>query len=196
MNLYAYVGNDPVNATDPTGEQAVGVNAELTAVLKGGGRVAAEAAVDMQSGEIRGRITVGPRAGVRGRANASVFVEPSSTQENQITTSAALVGEASVGIKTPVGSAGASLDVAAGATDTNGSGEFFTNFTPAANAKWGPVSLDNDGRASLSVGASAGAAAGADYTIEVNISIPDTINGIRNAANYLLGGDEEDLINE
>lgn len=150
----------------------------------------------MQSGEIRGRITVGPRAGARARANASAFVEPSSTRGNQFTVSAALVGEASLDLKTPIGSAEASLDLAAGATDTNGSGEFFASFTPTANANWGPVSLDNDGRASVSVGAGAGAAAGADYTFEVNISIPDTINGIQDAANSLLGGFEEDVIDE
>jgi len=73
---YTYVGNDPVNAWDPDGERTFGLNAEGQIAIGPGIKLAAEVAIDTETGEFRVSVTAGRRVGLRGKASVSGFIEP------------------------------------------------------------------------------------------------------------------------
>jgi len=101
---YTYVGNDPVNGVDPTGEAAVGLKVQgQIATLEGGGKFVVEVSVDFKTGEIRASGSVGPRIGLRGKGRVEGFVEPSSKHDNSFSAKGVASGEASAEIKRRLG---------------------------------------------------------------------------------------------
>jgi|GEM_PF-697100 len=74
MNLYAYVGNDPVNLQDPTGEIALGLASKVIKVaIKGGdiGATFAGAAADV--GTLRSGASLGTKLGAAASLASEVF---------------------------------------------------------------------------------------------------------------------------
>ncbi|MDN7134969.1 RHS repeat-associated core domain-containing protein [Pseudidiomarina terrestris] len=84
MNWYAYVGNDPLNATDPTGEAKLKVGVEATLVVIGGARIGASISVDFDNGDISTEIYGGPRLGVEAGLGVPLSVEESSTAIDEV----------------------------------------------------------------------------------------------------------------
>ena len=179
MNLYAYVGNDPLNMTDPTGEQAVGLNVDAALVVKGGGRFQAEVAYDFETNELRASATFGYRAGLRGRAEFGFFVEPSSEIGNQLNMEAVAIAEAGVEAKVLIANVEASAQGDLGVIESIGGEDgFIAEIDPNVSANWGPISVDESGRSTFSIGGGAGGTVGTDYTVSANVSFPDIANSI------------------
>jgi len=79
VNLYAYVGNDPVNFVDVGGEKRLSVGAQGTAVFKGGVQAGIEASIDTETGEIGISVEFSVRAGLDLGVALTGSVEESST---------------------------------------------------------------------------------------------------------------------
>ena len=77
MNLYAYVGNDPVNATDPSGEQRVRVGASGKLAAGLGLRAGAELSFDFDTYEIGAKFQLGGSLGLGAGGGITLAVEES-----------------------------------------------------------------------------------------------------------------------
>ena len=78
MNMYAYVANDPLNATDPTGQAKVKAGVEVTAVAIAGARLGVTVAVDLDNGDVTFEIIGGGRVGLDVGVGVPLTVEESS----------------------------------------------------------------------------------------------------------------------
>jgi len=172
---YTYVGNDPINGIDPTGEKRWGLNINGTIAFKAVGvKVSINANYDTESKELGGAVTVGYRAGAKLSAKAEAYVEPSSTKGNVAT----LRGEVKVEGQAGLGAGGTELGVSGEAgyggevsSDGNSQGGFADVDT---QANLGFVSTDPEtGRTSLSVGGGVGVAVGVDIKISGNRSFAE-----------------------
>ena len=199
FNRYAYVANDPINGVDPDGLAAFGVNVEAQLAILSGGRLKFEAAVDTGTGEIRARLLLGERVGLRGKAKVSGFVEPSSKIGNEVSVKHALSGDASVEVHSgPLFTGEASIEGDIGVKASTSTGlsldkQLDTNL----QVKVGGVTTDTNGRTAIAVGGGLGGSVGTDTTISANISLSDTLNTISSKINIVgqmsrLGKETED----
>jgi RHS repeat-associated protein len=169
INLYAYVGNDPLNNTDPNGEERWGVNVGFKFALgKVGFRATLNVNIDTDTRELGGSLTGGYRAGAALAAKGEVYREPSSQQGNQASITGELVGEAAVEIM----GFGVSGDVTAGASASTKEGiQKHGVEVSEPTVGRGPVSADSSGRTTVSIGGDVGVAAGADVTVSGNVAV-------------------------
>jgi hypothetical protein len=158
-------------------------------LLARGGRFRVEVAVDFKTGEIRANATFGERVGLRGKAAISGFAEPSQKIGNELSAKHTLAGDASAELKAgPIGSVEASIEGELGVEISTSGGGIVANIDPTLSGNLGPVSLDDSGRASVSLGAGLGASAGLDTTVSANFSIPDTIDAAKNLGGNIKQG--------
>ena len=146
MNWYAYVGNDPMNATDPTGEVKLELKLEAQLVIGVGAKLSIGGYVDTETLEAGATISGGPRVGLEGGVNVAASVSESSASPaiSGLDSSASVDGSISVGI----------IGVGKEIHSSDGSLNSLDNgFSGSANASLKNI---NVGKAGLSVGASVG----------------------------------------
>ena len=99
VNLYAYVGNDPINSTDPTGTEkySFGVSGDL--VVFAGVRLSVEVSFDSETMETSVSLSGGPRLGLAAGFVAFGKVAESSdaAASNSISSTARVNADASAG---------------------------------------------------------------------------------------------------
>jgi RHS repeat-associated protein len=172
INLYAYVGNDPVNHTDPTGEDRYKVEIDVSGALGLGASGTLTFELDTESREIGGTVEVGANVGIGGSLSASFEREPSSVKGNRGSLGGELKAEADVGVRL-----GRDLSLAAGGeasaeygVRTNGPPDRGADAKASATAGRRHVSTDGSGPADrASVGASA--TVGASVKAGGNVSV-------------------------
>jgi len=178
FNRYAYAANDPVNMVDPDGEKAVGFRVEGQAVAGTGGKFSVEVSVDFKTGEVRASGSVGARLGLKGQGSIELFAEPSSKKGNSLRGQGVVSAEASAEIKTPLGTGEVSSSAEFG-VGTDGLIPPSADSLFDLSGNWGPISVDENDRASLGVGGGLGGSAGTEYAIEGSLSIPDTVEAAK-----------------
>ena len=174
MNLYAYVGNDPLNVIDQTGMRRWGINFVVN-VAAGpvGGKVRLDVSYDTTHGELSVKGTAGYKAGAQLGAKLEGYAEPSgdTPKGTSLAATGTIKVEAVGEVKTPVGSASASASAQGDlGVSTNNGVELGGDASADAGASWGPVSVDDNGRASVGIGGNVGVAAGAQVTGEITLS--------------------------
>jgi uncharacterized protein RhaS with RHS repeats len=197
INLYAYVGNDPVNMVDPTGMEkwTLSVQGQLTFNLPGrlkknpiikaisrrvpiGGRLGIKVSIDDETGDISATILGGPRVPasekiVNARIVGGLSVSPSGEKVGT-----ALEGKvsASTDVSLPIGSV--ELTTGGVSISTNNGVEFEG---PSYSASPG-VSVAGDLQ-SGSIGLDMGIGASAGVTAEVTATVNpgDIVNGAADA---------------
>lgn len=174
MNLYAYVGNDPMNMVDPTGERRWGINfvANL-AVGPVGGKVRLDVSFDTTHKEVTLKGTAGYKVGAQLGAKLEAYTEPSNDKPKGLSLSGtgSLKGEAVAEIKTPLGNAGVDATAEGGIELSTSNGvEGVGDLDANATGSWGPTSVDSDGRASVGLGGNVGVSGTAQATGEITLS--------------------------
>ena len=171
-NLYAYVGNDPLNFLDPLGNARFGVVGDVrVAAGLGGYRFTFGAEYDTESREFGLKFALGYRAGFKLSAKVEGFMEPSSVKGNRFAVRAKGAAEVQAEIK--AGIAGTSLNYEGGAYAELSTDEKWYDLSLFLNedepdAYVGPGSIDENGRVTVSFGGGVGVAAGVDVEIEGN----------------------------
>jgi RHS repeat-associated protein len=180
MNLYAYVGNDPLNMTDPTGEIRISGGLNVTLAYKIGVRVAVRVSIDTETFEAGGSLTVGGRVGVRGSAGVEGSITASEHRGNDLTAqvdvNAEVGASVNAGSKSVGPSASASLVTLTASTTDGKSGVEGPRLTGGS----GDGSRDTTGGSKGGIGVSAGGSAGVDATASANFSLPDTAAAVEN----------------
>ena len=172
MNLYNYVGNDPLNATDPTGmeEYKVGVSGNL--VVLGGANAGVSGSYDSTNKAMTVSFKMGVRTGASAgiKATATVNESPDSATSSfstNVTADAKISGGfAEGGVK---GNLGYSSD-----KGTSGGAEPFSAVGAKAVIEKGQVTGG-------SLSASGGASAGTGLEISMTINFQEMSDAINNA---------------
>jgi RHS repeat-associated protein len=96
MNMYAYVGNDPVNSIDPSGKIKISLGVEAQVVVVAGAKVGVGIYVDTKTLESGATISGGPRIGLEAGASLSVGLSESSDTPAETGTKSTATVDASV----------------------------------------------------------------------------------------------------
>jgi len=173
INLYAYVGNDPVNHSDPRGEERYKLEIDVSGVLGVGADTKLTLEADTESIEVGGSLEVGGKVGLGASASVSFEREPSSAKGNQGSVGARVKAEAEVGIRAGkdrslAARAEASREYNVRSDGTRGGG----NLERSASATAGRHHASTDGRpppdkASVGAEVSAGAAVRAQGNVSL-----------------------------
>jgi RHS repeat-associated protein len=163
MNLYAYVGNDPVNMNDPTGMTRYKFNLGFKVAVGNGFSLNVNGSLDTESFEISAGVGGTVRTGLAAGGQLSLTSEPSSTKGNSVYAE----GNADVTLGT-----GEESIVAKGQYSNTGGLDGDVSLQSAIKVGANGVDLNPD----------IGLSAGVGGTLEGNVSIPDTMNNISNAA--------------
>src|SRR5690606_25184298 len=83
MNLYAYVGNDPVNMIDPSGMVKISLGLEVQVVVVAGAKISVGVYIDTKTLEAGATISGGPRLGLQAGASVAVGISESSNSPAQ-----------------------------------------------------------------------------------------------------------------
>ena len=173
FNLYAYVGNDPVNSNDPEGKRRWGFNVDVKVAFKGVGfRLNFGANYDTQSNEVGLNGALGYRAGAQVGAKLEGYVEPSSKQGAHAKIGGDITGEAALEAKLGAGKIGGSGEVKLGGSySTKDGGEKHgPEFSGSAGS--GVLSQDSSGRTTVSIGGNVGVAVGGEVSGSANVPGP------------------------
>jgi RHS repeat-associated protein len=166
MNLYAYVGNDPMNNTDPTGtlrhEAKVEADGSAGVGVKGG----ASASYDDETREISVSVTVGLKVGLGGGVEATYSPQESSEKGNDASVTSS--------VKTQASGLGQTATVTA----------IESKFSTKDGATQGPAVSDIETQTGVTVDPtgldlSFGGTVGPEVTLEINVSIPQTGRAIK-----------------
>ena len=172
LNWYAYVGNDPVNATDPSGEVRASFTVGATFVALGGAQGSVSFSIDTETGEI----SVALKASARTGAQIGVKVSGSITESEKLGNRVSAAATAD----TQVGNASGAIKVETGVEVSSDKGLEFKkpeiSVTPS-------VSADENG---FDTDFKPGRSAGVGVEVSANLSIPDTLNNISDAAGAVL----------
>ena len=97
--LYTYVGNDPLDRTDPTGLIEIELGLEAEAFVGGGIKLGGSVSFDTQTLEIGAKGTFGIGGGFSAGAGIIASISPSSNEpaRSATTTSTSLVGSLNAG---------------------------------------------------------------------------------------------------
>jgi len=98
LNWYAYVGNDPLNKTDPSGEVKLEGGLDITLAFYAGGKVGLSFSIDTKTLEIGGSVTAGPRLGLEAAVALTGSVsESGTTARNNVSMDISANASASLG---------------------------------------------------------------------------------------------------
>ena len=179
LNLYGYVGVDPSNSVDPTGQTRYGFNFNFKiAIGKVGFRVALNVNYDDTSNEVGGSASAGYHVGAVLESKAELYAEQSSELGDQF----AIQGDvgAKVGAKVETtavvtGEFSAEGNATAGWSSETGFNASADPLIPTAEGSIGPAAVNPEtGRASISIGGGVGASAGGDITVSGNVDLDDS----------------------
>ncbi|MEG3768536.1 RHS repeat-associated core domain-containing protein [Alteromonas sp. 14N.309.X.WAT.G.H12] len=160
MNLYAYVGNDPVNFSDPTGKTRWKVKLGIKIVGTTGGAWEVGFSFDDETYEVSGSAGASVRFGAEAGTDISFTREKSSYRGN--TASAKLTADVSVGL---------------GEDTAKYEGELSTNTGFAHDGSMeSALKVDSNG---LNLNPNMGVSVGIGGQVEGNVSLPDTLNNIQ-----------------
>jgi hypothetical protein len=97
--LYTYVGNDPLDKTDPTGLVEIDFGLEAELFIGGGTKLGGEVSFDTQTLEVGAKGTFGIGGGLNAGVGLVGSISPSSTEpaRSTTTTSTSIVGSANLG---------------------------------------------------------------------------------------------------
>ena len=99
VNLYAYVGNDPITFADPSGKERWKFEVDISAVLGAGadGKISVE--YDTETVEVGASVEVGGKLGYGGSASVTIEREPSSAKGNRGSVGVHGKAEAEIGVR-------------------------------------------------------------------------------------------------
>lgn len=177
MNLYAYVGNDPLNYTDPTGMVKVNLDVGVQFVAIKGGRIGGGVSIDFKTGEISVRGTAGVRSGFSGALEGSITFSQSENLGNSA--SASVSANADAGWV--IGSS--EVNLAGGEASTDGG---LKNTSGGMETSRGVDFEDSRGGRGLVVKPNLGVSAGVDATGQATLSLPDTGRAIGERVNQAM----------
>ena len=102
INLYAYVANDPVDGTDPTGLKEWNVSLDVETTVVFGGKLSMSVSIDSKTLSLGGSIAIGPTAGlnvgVGGSVSKSSGAEAGTQPKTGVTTRTDVTASGQVGL--------------------------------------------------------------------------------------------------
>jgi RHS repeat-associated protein len=214
MNLYGYVGNDPVNQHDPTGQTATGLTIGGTYVSGGGGSAEIKIVIDWSTGEVRVEFKGGAEVGAKAGLNLSGFVEDSRHEGNSASAGWRVHGNlgANVNVRAgaqPIVDAKLKAEGAVGGqSDTKGPAGGMQGTakacmigaciggTAGVNANTGryesgnsaDVSSNNPGTAGVGFRIEGGATLGIEGNVKATVNLPDTFHNAVETLNCAVFG--------
>jgi RHS repeat-associated protein len=178
LNLYAYVRNDPLNNSDPTGEERWGLFLSGELGLGGDARIKLDISFDTESLELRADALVGVGAGARVNAEIGGFVAPSRTDGFSVNLDLTAQASAAAEFRpTPLGGAVEGNVTLLGGTASSENGLQGRVLEPGGNIEGsiGPVSVSQD-RVSVGLGPDVGASATVNLTAGASVSFKPVVD--------------------
>jgi uncharacterized protein RhaS with RHS repeats len=175
VNLYAYVGNDPLNGVDPRGTDRIKIELGGAIAWVAGVEANVSLEFDTETFEVGGSFEAGPAVGVGGDVGVSGSREASSEQGNRIGLSGQVKAEADVGVR-----AGSERSIAANAqvsegqeVTSDGGSRRIGGHGASVTAGSRHISTAGEKAAPDVYGAGASATVSATVKIEGNLSLRD-----------------------
>ncbi len=187
LNLYNYVGGNPINNVDPLGEEKV-----VVSIIAGfaaptvGGRGILSISFDTKSLEINTSVTAGVQVGAKATLKLFGSIQPSQKLGNRLAGEVKAFTNLSASANTPVASGTIKGEFATSiaASTTEGFSERAPKFSVVKQAS---TILDRQ-PGDIGFGFSLGQASGVQATGSLNISLPDTANAAATSAKNFADG--------
>ncbi len=175
FNLYAYVGNDPINAVDFTGLERVVFTLDLKLAAALGIDVEGEFSFDTETYEIGAAIEGGPAIGAGNSYSGGVETEASSKQGNVAAVEGAVKTDTQARVRVGSEIGGGVRTSTRNGVRVASDGSSGSISEAEASASYAGTQISTTGETTPPNEAAAGLSATASATVkvEVNISIPD-----------------------